>query len=35
MPKIFRQEEIEYDELQSDLNPNKWYSSPRLSELGK
>jgi len=35
MPKIFRQEEIEYNELQSDLKPYEWYSSPRLSELGK
>ena len=35
MPKIFRQEDIEYNELQSDLNPFKWYSSPRLSDIGK
>jgi uncharacterized cupin superfamily protein len=33
MPKIFKQEDIKYDELQSDLEPYKWYSSPRLSEL--
>jgi uncharacterized cupin superfamily protein len=35
MPKIFRQEHIEYNELQSDLPPYAWLSSPRLSELGK
>ena len=34
MPKIFKQEEIEYNELQSELKPYSWYSSPRLSELG-
>lgn len=33
MPKIFRQKDIEFNELQSDLKPYKWYSSPRLSEL--
>jgi uncharacterized cupin superfamily protein len=35
MPKIFKQEDIEYNELQSDLKPYSWYSSPRLSELVK
>ena len=34
MPKIFRQEEIEFNELQSDLNSYGWFSSPRLSEIG-
>lgn len=34
MPRIFRQEDIEYNELQSDLKPYKWLSSPRLSEIG-
>lgn len=34
MPKIFKQTDIEYDELQSDLKPYTWYSSPRLSEMG-
>lgn len=35
MPKIFKQEELEYNELQSDLKPNAWFSSQKLSELGK
>jgi uncharacterized cupin superfamily protein len=35
MPTIFKQEEIEYNELQSDLKPFAWYSSPRLSEIRK
>lgn len=35
MPKIFKQENIEYNELQSDLTPYSWLSSPRLSEVGK
>lgn len=34
MPKIFRQDEIEFNELQSELTQYKWYSSPRLSEIG-
>jgi uncharacterized cupin superfamily protein len=35
MPKVFKQKDIEYNELQSDLKPYAWYSSPRLSEIGK
>jgi uncharacterized cupin superfamily protein len=35
MPKIFRQNDIEYNELQSELKPYAWYSSPRLSEMVK
>jgi len=35
MPKIFKQTDIEYNELQSDLKPYAWYSSPRLSDIGK
>ena len=35
MPKIFKQKDIEYNELQSELKPYAWYSSPRLSEIGK
>jgi uncharacterized cupin superfamily protein len=35
MPKIFKQQDIEYNELQSDLTPFSWYSSPRLSDIVK
>lgn len=36
MPKIFKQKDIEYNELQStELESYAWYSSPRLSEMGK
>lgn len=33
MPKIFKLNEIEYNELQSELKPYSWFSSPRLSEI--
>lgn len=34
MPNIIKPNQIEYNELQSNINPFKWLSSPRLSELG-
>ena len=34
MPKIFKQKNIEYNDLQSDLKPYSWFSSSRLSEIG-
>lgn len=35
MPIVFRSNEIEFNELQSDMQQYSWYSSPRLSEMGK
>ncbi len=33
MPTIFKTSEIEFNELQSDVNPYSWFSSPRLSAI--
>ena len=34
MPIIIKPNDVEYNESQSDLEPYKWLSSPRLSEIG-
>ena len=34
MPKIFKQSDIEFSELQKAPKPFDWFSSPRLSEIG-
>ena len=33
MPTIFKTSEVEFNELQSDLKPYNWFSSPRLSAI--
>jgi len=35
MPEIFKLNDITYDEHQSDLEPYDWFSSQRLSAIGK